>query len=159
MSSPSATRKFHGSTGNIRLNQPIVGGIATASGRGYWFVARDGGVFSFGDARFHGSIGGANTGLTIVGMAPAPNSNGYLLLASNGRVFSFGSAKNYGSAVNSCSGAPAVAIATSRHARGYWIAFANAEGLRALAGQERTEVHPGGPAQDRAPPRLISSTA
>ena len=28
-----------------------------ATGHGYWLVARDGGIFAFGDARFHGSTG------------------------------------------------------------------------------------------------------
>jgi L,D-peptidoglycan transpeptidase YkuD (ErfK/YbiS/YcfS/YnhG family) len=46
---------FHGSTGAINLNQPIVGLAPTATGGGYWLVASDGGVFSFGDAVFHGS--------------------------------------------------------------------------------------------------------
>ena len=49
--------RFFGSTGNIRLNKPIVGMAATADGGGYWFVASDGGVFAYGDARFHGSMG------------------------------------------------------------------------------------------------------
>ncbi len=47
-----------GSTGNIKLNQPIVGMAATPDGRGYWMVASDGGIFNFGDAQFDGSAGG-----------------------------------------------------------------------------------------------------
>ena len=35
--------------------QPIVGMAATPDGRGYWLVAADGGVFTFGDAQFYGS--------------------------------------------------------------------------------------------------------
>ncbi len=30
---------------------------ATATALGYWLVATDGGIFSFGDAAFHGSTG------------------------------------------------------------------------------------------------------
>ena len=41
---------FHGSTGGAALNQPIVGIAATPRGNGYWLVASDGGIFSFGDA-------------------------------------------------------------------------------------------------------------
>ena len=48
---------FYGSTGNLHLNQPIVGMSATPDGKGYWFVATDGGVFAFGDAKFFGSTG------------------------------------------------------------------------------------------------------
>ncbi len=38
-------------------NAPVVGMAATPDGGGYWLVASDGGVFSFGDAAFHGSTG------------------------------------------------------------------------------------------------------
>ena len=41
----------------MHLWQPIVGMAATPSGHGYWLVAADGGIFSFGDADFHGSTG------------------------------------------------------------------------------------------------------
>ena len=40
--------RFRGSTGAIRLNQPIIGLAPTPTGDGYWLVARDGGVFTFG---------------------------------------------------------------------------------------------------------------
>jgi hypothetical protein len=42
---------------------------STPSGDGYWLVASDGGMFSFGDARFAGSF--ATSGLTgkVIGMA------------------------------------------------------------------------------------------
>jgi uncharacterized delta-60 repeat protein len=53
----SFSNPFYGSTGNIHLNQPIVGMAATPDGGGYWLVASDGGVFSFGDAQFYGSTG------------------------------------------------------------------------------------------------------
>jgi hypothetical protein len=43
---------------------------ASPSGRGYWFVAQDGGVFAFGDARFSGSA--TNVGQPIVAMAASP---------------------------------------------------------------------------------------
>ena len=59
---------FHGSTGAMRLNQPIVGMQSTPNGGGYWLVARDGGVFSFGDAVFFGSTGAMRLNQPIVGM-------------------------------------------------------------------------------------------
>ena len=40
----------------VRL-PPVVGMAATPSGHGYWLVASDGGIFSFGDAPFYGSTG------------------------------------------------------------------------------------------------------
>ena len=39
------------------LNAPIVGIAATPDGRGYWLVAADGGVFTFGDAAFARVLG------------------------------------------------------------------------------------------------------
>jgi hypothetical protein len=47
--------RFHGSTGSLTLNKPIVGMAGTPSGGGYWLVAADGGIFSFGDAQFYGT--------------------------------------------------------------------------------------------------------
>jgi hypothetical protein len=60
---------FHGSTGDIALNQSIVGMAATPSGNGYWLVASDGGIFAFGDAAFFGSTGDIALNQPIVGMA------------------------------------------------------------------------------------------
>jgi hypothetical protein len=42
---------------------------ATADGNGYWLVASDGGIFSFGDAHFHGSTGAIHLNQPIVGMS------------------------------------------------------------------------------------------
>ena len=48
----------------------LVGITATPDGRGYWLVAADGGVFTFGDATFEGSDGGTATqGASAVGLA------------------------------------------------------------------------------------------
>ena len=82
-SSRSATRAFHGSTGGLRLNQPIVGMAPTPSGHGYWLVAADGGIFSFGDARFYGSTGELRLNQPIVGMAR--DADGQRLLARRRR--------------------------------------------------------------------------
>ena len=61
--------RFLGSTGSVRLNQPIVGMAPTTTGAGYWMVASDGGIFSFGDASFFGSTGAIRLNRPIVGMA------------------------------------------------------------------------------------------
>ena len=63
---------------------------ATPAGHGYWLVASDGGVFSFGDAAFHGSTGGMRLNQPVVGMAAGPDGSGYWLVASDGGVFAFG---------------------------------------------------------------------
>lgn len=40
----------------VNVNAPIVGMAATPTGKGYWLVSADGGIFSFGDAEFHGNV-------------------------------------------------------------------------------------------------------
>ncbi len=79
------------------VDRPIVAMAATPDGGGYWEVASDGGIFSFGDAGFYGSEGGHPLNAPIVGMAGAPDGGGYWEVASDGGVFSFGDAGFYGS--------------------------------------------------------------
>src|ERR1035441_6593061 len=63
------------------LSQPVVGMAASPTGKGYWLVAADGGVFSFGDAGFYGSLGGTRLRQPVVGMAASPTGKGYWLVA------------------------------------------------------------------------------
>jgi hypothetical protein len=93
-----------------QFNKPIVGMAATADGKGYWLVASDGGVFSFGDAAFYGSTGSLVLNKPIVGMAATADGKGYWLVASDGGVFSFGDAKFVGSATSFAVGSSAVSI-------------------------------------------------
>jgi hypothetical protein len=69
----------------------------TPTGKGYWLVATDGGIFSFGDARFYGSTGAVILNQPIVGMAATPSASGYWLVASDGGIFTFGDAPFAGS--------------------------------------------------------------
>ncbi|HEY3240780.1 MAG TPA: hypothetical protein VGL92_14525, partial [Acidimicrobiia bacterium] len=68
-----------------------------APASGYWLVASDGGLFSFGDAAFYGSTGAVRLNRPIVGMAPTASGKGYWLVASDGGLFSFGDAGFFGS--------------------------------------------------------------
>jgi len=112
---------FWGSTGSIRLNQPVVGMAATPSTEGYWLVASDGGIFSFGDAGFFGSMGGQHLNKPIVGMAPTPDGAGYWLVASDGGIFSFGTARFFGSAGSMRLNKPVVGMASTPDGGGYWL--------------------------------------
>lgn len=38
------------------VNAPIVGIASTPTGKGYWLVAADGGIFAFGDAQYLGNV-------------------------------------------------------------------------------------------------------
>jgi hypothetical protein len=112
---------FAGSTGNLKLNQPIVGMAPTPTGRGYWFVAADGGIFSFGDGYFYGSTGNLKLNRPIVGMAPTPSGRGYWFVASDGGIFSFGDAPFYGSTGAIRLAKPIVGMAATPTGRGYWF--------------------------------------
>ncbi len=103
------------------LNKPIVGMASTPDGKGYWMVASDGGVFSFGDAGFHGSTGGLRLNKPIVGMASTPDGNGYWMVASDGGVFSFGDAGFHGSTGGLRLNKPIVGMASTPDGNGYWM--------------------------------------
>jgi hypothetical protein len=110
----------YGSTGNIHLNQPIVGMAATPSGHGYWLVAADGGIFSFGDAHFYGSTGNIHLNQPIVGMTRTPNGHGYYLVARDGGIFAFGDAHFQGSMGATPLNQPIVGMSVDPATRGYW---------------------------------------
>jgi ribosomal protein L24E len=139
--------KFYGSTytygitglsGKHPLNAPIVAIIPTPDGKGYWLVAKDGGVFDFGDAKFYGSTytygitglkGAKPLAAPIVGAAASPNGGGYYLVAADGGVFDFGNAKFAGSSYSlgytGLGGSnplpsPVAGIAPDPNGNGYW---------------------------------------
>gem|GEM_PF-1095924 len=112
---------FHGSTGALRLNEPIVGMAATPDGGGYWLVASDGGIFSLGDAVFHGSTGALRLNRPIVGMAATPDGGGYWLVASDGGVFTLGDAVFHGSTGALRLNRPIVGMAATPDGGGYWL--------------------------------------
>ena len=96
-------------------------GSAATPSSGYWLVASDGGIFTFGDAQFYGSTGAIHLNRPIVGMAATPSGHGYWLVASDGGIFSFGDAHFYGS-----TGGIAPEPADRRDGRdaaghGYWL--------------------------------------
>ncbi len=69
----------------MKLTKPIVGMDRSPSGNGYRFVASDGGIFTFGDAKFLGSMGGKPLPSPIVGMARTRQGDGYWLVGSERR--------------------------------------------------------------------------
>ncbi len=125
--------RFHGSTGALVLNRPIVAMAATPSGNGYWLAAADGGIFAFGDARFHGSTGALRLNRPIVAMAATPSGNGYWLAAADGGIFAFGDARFHGSTGALRLNQPIVAMAATRSGNGYWLAAADG-GIFAFGG-------------------------
>ena len=111
--------------GGSHLNEPIVGMTATPDGKGYWLVAADGGIFSYGDAGFYGSTGGIRLNQPIVGMAATHDGEGYWLVAADGGIFNFGDAGFFGSAGGSNLPDAAVGMVASPDGGGYLIATEN----------------------------------
>ena len=126
--------RFHGSTGSLNLQRPVVGITPTSSRQGYWLVASDGGIFAFGDAGFYGSLpelGFAPAGTAesapklsapIVGMVPSSDGGGYFMVSSDGGVFAFGDAHFAGSCpgIGGCQGS-AVSVIPDASGHGYWV--------------------------------------
>lgn len=101
---------------------------------GYWLVARDGGIFSFGDAHFYGSnrdlasscpSNGCPPPPPVVAMAPTPDGGGYWLAFSTGFITSFGNAQQYGGTEFDRLSKPIVGIAATPDGKGYWLAAAD----------------------------------
>ena len=109
-----------GGMGGKPLNQPIVGMAAMPNGLGYWEVASDGGIFTFGAAAFYGSMGGHPLNKPIVGMAYDPATGGYWEVASDGGIFSF-NAPFYGSMGGKPLNKPIVGMAATPDGKGYWL--------------------------------------
>ena len=91
---------------------------------GYWVVASDGGVFSFG-APFYGSAGALTLTRPVVGAASAPDGGGYWLVASDGGVFSYGDARFFGSMGGRHLNQPIVGMASTPDGGGYWLVAAD----------------------------------
>ncbi len=91
----------------------------TYSSSGYWEVASDGGIFSFGKP-FYGSTGGQHLNAPVVGMAAAPNTaGGYWEVASDGGLFAY-HAPFLGSMGGKPLNKPVVGMAADPATGGYW---------------------------------------
>jgi peptidoglycan hydrolase-like protein with peptidoglycan-binding domain len=98
---------------------------AHPGGGGYWLVARDGGIFSFGTAGFHGSMGATRLNQPIVSMAATRSGDGYWFVAGDGGIFTFGDARFFGSTGGQSLPAPIVSMAADPAGNGYWLAGAD----------------------------------
>jgi hypothetical protein len=89
-------------------------------------VARDGGVFTFGDAGFYGSAHG-RARAAVVGLVPAAPvggvgvATGYWLATRDGGVFTYGDAQFLGTAATPERRGRVVGIAAPRVEPGYWL--------------------------------------
>jgi len=119
-----------GASAGHHLSAPIVGIVPTVDGKGYLMVAKDGGVFAFGDAHYEGScasIGGCTA--PAVAVVPDATGAGYWLLLSNCDMVPFGDAPKIADSNCESSTAAKKLVATSAartpDGRGYWVLLDN----------------------------------
>ncbi len=126
----AGTLVHHGDASHLELSAEIVDLAVTPSGLGWWMVAADGGVFTFGDAGFHGSIPtvlgpGQRLDRPITTLIPTADGGGYWLFAGDGGVFAFGNAPYVGSLPHALGpdalDGDIVAGAAAFDGAGYWL--------------------------------------
>jgi hypothetical protein len=101
-------------------NVPARAGTGTTA-IGYWEVASDGGIFTFGSAPYLGSMGGISLNRPVVGMAATTDGHGYWEVASDGGIFTFGDAAFHGSTGAMRLNQPIVGMAADPATGGYWL--------------------------------------
>ena len=94
-------------------------------GHGYWLVASDGGVFSFGDARFYGSMGGRHLNKPMVGISGSADGKGYWTVATDGGIFTYGDASFFGSTGSFRLRSPVVGMVSTLTGKGYYLVAAD----------------------------------
>ena len=126
-----ATRSVTPHTATVRRSNGLVV-ASTAPAGGYWLVAADGGIFSYGAGLFHGSTGGMTLNAPIVAMAATPptqgsaTTQGYWLAGSDGGIFNYGTgATFYGSTGGLTLNKPIVGMAVTPDGKGYWLVAAD----------------------------------
>jgi len=101
------------------------GAVATPDQVGYWMVASDGGIFSFGAAPFYGSTGSMVLNQPVVGMGRHPEGDGYWLVAADGGLFTFAAPgvpdRFFGSTGDLRLNRPVVGMASTPSGNGYWL--------------------------------------
>ena len=76
----------------MHFTHAVSGMAVTPDGKGYWLVAKDGGVFAFGDATFYGSARASRWLAPSSAWPSARFGLGYWLVEAGGQVLAFGSA-------------------------------------------------------------------
>ncbi len=121
----SVTASYSGSGGfGGSASAPQVIDVTSAEVAGYWEVAGDGGIFSYGDAGFYGAGVTSGDG-AVIGMAPTPNGHGYWLATAGGAVIPYGDAVSHGSLLGTELAAPIVGIEATPDGGGYWLVGAD----------------------------------
>ena len=109
----------YGDAFSLQLPIRITAAAAVPGGGGYWEVAADGNVFSFGSAGAFGGTGGVPLNKPVFTIAPTATGKGYFLATRDGGVFAFGDALFHGSAAALPLKQPIMGMTTSPAGNGY----------------------------------------
>jgi hypothetical protein len=102
------------------IRNPAVDIAVTRSGQGYYVLARDGAVFSYGDAQYLGGRGGLDQeNAPFVAIEITSSGLGYWLVGADGGIFSYGDAVFYGSLGNQKVTSPVRSFKASPTGLGY----------------------------------------
>jgi hypothetical protein len=93
---------------------------------GFWAVAADGRIQSFGDVQSAGDLGGRQLGGPIVSLAATPAGRGYWMVGADGGVFAFGDAPFHGAPAGQLR-SPAIHLEPTPSGNGYWVLSAAGE--------------------------------
>jgi subtilisin family serine protease len=114
--------EFEGAGREVRYGRlDMLGALLDDGQPGYYMVATDGGIFSFGRSRFLGSTGSIHLNQPIVAMAASPRRAGYWFVARDGGVFNYGDAPFWGSLGGTHPSSPIVGMAALGDGRGYFL--------------------------------------
>jgi hypothetical protein len=94
---------------------------ATSDGKGYWLVAADGGIFTFGDAGYFGSWAADDLPDPVVGLVVGPGGQGYTVATADGVVLALGDAQAYGGLTLNPDATPVSDIIGNGAGTGYWL--------------------------------------
>ena len=138
---PTGVPGFFGSTGSAVLQRPVVGMAATPDGRGYWLVASDGGIFSFGDARYFGSTGALRLDAPDRRHGGHPRRSGLLARGVRRRRLHIRRRRFFGSLGGKTSTAPVIGMAAAPDGRGYWLGERSDGGVFAFGKAALPRIH------------------
>jgi hypothetical protein len=123
---------------NAAPGAPITSISSTPDGKGYYLLAGDGSVYTFGDARFAGSEGGWQANGVPIAIATDDATGGYWIVTTTGHVYNF-DARFLGSKTTGHR-SPIVGIGAQPSGTGYWLVtqsgYVYGFGTAPLRGQE-----------------------